>query len=125
MPRPESLASEPFQITYTVPFPIVVLPAEGRKIPPLDQAFVWIQGSCRHGEPTECRLGGGGYDATGSATISDKYTPCGHGFENFAPGPGDLALNMSVRWNMPDTGFNSFGVQYEDGVSVPVTWVEA
>jgi hypothetical protein len=123
--RPESLASEPFQITYTVPFPIDALPVEDQKIPPIDQAFVWIQGSCRHGEPAECMLGGDGIDASGSATISDKYTPYGHGFENFAPGPGDLRLNMSVRWKMPDTGFNSFGVQYEDGVSVPVTWVEA
>ena len=43
-PRPESLASEPFQITYTVPFPIDVLPAEDQKIPSIDQAFVWIRG---------------------------------------------------------------------------------
>ena len=40
-----------------------------------------------------------------SATISDKYTPYGYGFENLAPGPGAIALNMSVRWNMPATGF--------------------
>jgi hypothetical protein len=125
LPRPESLASEPFQITYTVPFPIDALPVEDQKIPPIDQAFVSITGSCRHGKPTECMLRGGGIDASGSATISDNYTPYGHGFENFAPGPGAVALNMTVLWNMPDTGFNSFRVQYEDGVSEPVTWVEA
>jgi hypothetical protein len=125
LPRPESLASEPFQVTYTVPFPKDSLPKTSQDLPEADGVSARVTGTCRKGPLSQCLLSQGLSDATGSVTITDKNLPYGYGFENLAPGAGSVEFGMEVSWYVPDSGFNSFRIRYQDGMSVPVTWVEA
>jgi hypothetical protein len=111
LPRPESLASEPFQVTYTVPFRKDSLPKTGQDLPEADWVSARVTETCRKGTPSQCLLSQGLADATGSVTITDKNLPYGYGFENLAPGAGSVEFGMEVSWYVPDSGFKSARAQ--------------
>lgn len=124
IPKPGS----PLDVHYTVPtFSSLVSSPAG----PFMQIDAGAQGNCKHRTSDETTASGicysnidsGQPNVTGSAVISDAGSPPEHGFDNTAPGPGELYVLASVAGNLPDTGFAYAHFQMSDLVSIPITWV--
>jgi hypothetical protein len=139
--RPPELADAPLTVRYTVPYPaasLIRVPTSNMDDPNMEDSVVAsAHGACKEDVlkediPPEClqlhsdgQNATGVVDATGEATIADTHLPFGVGFENLAPGPGSVDVNMSVMWFLPATGFASFHVIFHDDASNPVTWESA
>jgi hypothetical protein len=93
---------------------------------PSDASAQIINGeaTCGSGVRPACGVVAGGQaPTTGSYTLTDATQHYGFGFETFTAGSsGKIQLQSMLAWPLAASGFHSVRVEYDDTLSVPVTW---
>jgi hypothetical protein len=127
-PRSPALTDAPLTVRYGLPYLPAGLPTSHVVGQPSRYIVrLYAHGPCTSQWP-QC-VGvvnaetGSPHAPTGTATIDDSFSLWGSGFETFAPGAGVIGANVTVGWDVPSTGFLDCYVQFDDAVSVPLTWV--
>lgn len=143
-PGAQRQTGQTLTVGYTVPFPPASVPVDGSHSSHYGVS-AQATGSCKEPSQTFCGsctapdqpsclaiyggtnllVVGGANLAHAAVDLTDAFAHPGSGFENLAPGPGAIQLDMEVRGWLPASGFHFFGVAFLDTISSPVTWIES
>jgi hypothetical protein len=117
IPTPTIPGTTPLTRGIMVRYIMPTLPANA-------SAQVWVTALYTGaGSQSEGGIVGPAAPATGAYLLTDTNSLSGVGFETFPPGSsGKIQLNSTFSWSLPPGGFQSIRIQYDDMLSIPVTW---